>query len=157
MTNFVEVKNLVNFRVGINVPEIRLIRPIAPNSTVKIKRDDFEMALTYPGVMQLFDKGYLAVVNQDDRIEFNMQEPETEVDPVDLAGEKEIRDILISGTPFRIKKLCANASADRKEVIAQIAFSIPELTIDKMNILTEATGVDIMKGAAALRELQKED
>lgn len=149
----ITIKNLTTCDVGLRVPEIRLNRIIKKNDSIKMNKELFEEALTYPGIQPMIDQKIIGVVEEEARINLGLQWDNDEVNDSDLANANEIKKILSEGTPFAIKKLCTNASDNRKSDIAQIAFTLNTLSIDKIDLLTEYTGIDILAGIKATKEL----
>lgn len=153
----ITIKNLTTCEVGLRVPEIRLNRTIKKNESIKISKELFEEALTYPGIQPMIDQKIIGIVEQEARVDFGFEwDEDTSYSTEDLANEKEIRDILISGSDFSVKKLCQNASLGRKEDIAKIAFSVPSLSVSRIELISELTNIDILAGIKATKDLEKE-
>lgn len=149
--NKVGIKNISNRNVGLTVKDLRLHRVILPKQTIYLMKDVLEEALTYPGVQYLFTNKYLALNDVD----FGMDQgilTDEDVDKVDDAlvqknvqDEEEIKKIVNFGTDFELKKLLADETDARKQVIADIAATCEGLTMSKIDIINRLTGIDLNK------------
>ena len=149
--NKVGIKNISNRNVGLTVKDLRLHRVILPKQTIYLTKEVLEEALTYPGVQYLFDNKYLALND----INFGMEQgilTDEDVDKVDdvlvqknVQDEEEIKRVVNFGTDFELKKLLADETEARKQVIADIAASCEGLTMSKIDIIKRLTGIDLNK------------
>lgn len=149
--NKVGIKNISNRNVGLTVKDLRLHRVILPQQTIYLLKDILEEALTYPGVQYLFDNKYLALKD----VNFGMEQgilTDEDVDKVNdvlvqknVQDEEEIKKIVNFGTDFELKKLLADETDARKQVIADIAATCEGLTMSKIDIINRLTGIDLNK------------
>lgn len=149
--NKVGIKNISNRNVGLTVKDLRLHRVILPKQTIYLTKEVLEEALTYPGVQYLFDNKYLALND----VNFGMEQgilTDEDVDKVNdvlvqknVQDEEEIKRIVNFGTDFELKKLLADETEVRKQVIADIAATCEGLTMSKIDIINRLTGIDLNK------------
>jgi len=151
----VTIKNTTIGSVSILVPEIRLNRTIKQGDSVSIEKELFEEALTYPGVTELFEEKDLTVVGEEDRIELGLQNEAGEMKKEDESGFEEVKTILKSGTPLQVQNLLANATGARKELIVRAATEVPEVSLVKIDMITKATGIDVLNAIKAKKALEK--
>lgn len=149
--NKVGIKNISNRNVGLTVKDLRLHRVILPKQTIYLTKEVLEEALTYPGVQYLFDNKYLALNDVDFGMEQGILTDE-DVDKVNdvlvqknVQDEEEIKRIVNFGTDFELKKLLADETEARKQVIADIAANCEGLTMSKIDIIKRLTGIDLNK------------
>ncbi len=149
--NKVGIKNISNRNVGLTVKDLRLHRVILPKQTIYLTKEVLEEALTYPGVQYLFDNKYLALND----VNFGMEQgilTDEDVDKVNdvlvqknVQDKEEIKRIVNFGTDFELKKLLADETEARKQVIADIAANCEGLTMSKIDIIKRLTGIDLNK------------
>lgn len=151
MENKVEIKNITNRTVGITVEDLRLHRVLQPSQKIYLAKEVLQEALTYPGVMYLFQNKYLAMLDTDFALDEGVitedQVVETKEGHVqtNVQDEKEIREIINNGSDLELKKLMADESPERKAVIADIAATCEGLTLSKIDVIKRLSDIDLSK------------
>ena len=151
MENKVEIKNITNRTVGITVEDLRLHRVLQPSQKIYLAKEVLQEALTYPGVMYLFQNKYLVMLDTDFALDEGVitedQIVETKEGNVqtNVQDEKEIREIINNGSDLELKKLMADESPERKAIIADIAATCEGLTMSKIDVIKRLSGIDLSK------------
>ena len=147
----VTVKNISNRRVGIYVPDLRINRVILPGREISMEESLLEDALTYPGVTELFSKKYLIVEEIKEGIELGVIDESsvvtTDGKTVVECNEyfEQLKTIIESGTDFQLKKIVSQSNKYRQEVIAAAAAQSSGITLNKIEIIKNLTGIDLNK------------
>ena len=145
----VTVKNISNRRVGIYVPDLRINRVILPGREISMEESLLEDALT--GVTELFSKKYLIVEEIKEGIELGLID-ESSVVTTDgktvVEGSEDfeqLKTIIESGSDFQLKKILSQSNKYRQEVIAAAAAQSSGITLNKIEIIKNLTGIDLNK------------
>lgn len=148
----VTIKNISNRKIGISIPELRVSRSILPGREIKMEKDVLEEALTFPGVPELFSKKYLIVEEVNDAIDLDIVDGDKVVtdESGNLAIEgtedfEQLKTIIESGTDFQLKKLLSSENKYRQDVIAAAAAQSHGITLNKIQIIKDITGIDLQK------------
>lgn len=145
------IKNICGHKVGLIVRDLRLNRSIEPGKIIQVEKEKFEEALTYPGVQELFDRKYLAMTDTQEAVDLGVISEEDTVTEngkltqTGIEDAAEILKVLETGTDFQLKKLLQNQSDYRKEEIANIAAKSNKITLSKIEIIKNETGIDLQK------------
>ena len=147
MNERVIVTSMVNGIVGITMPNSR-IKKIWPKKGTKlpIEKDLLREAIYEPGVEYMFKKGILYIDDMDFKIELGL-EPEgakapTEIIPVD---EKYLNRVL-KLMPLSEMKVAINKMSDnQKKDLLDYAVKQNDNQLDRLGVLKELTGIDILK------------
>lgn len=147
MNERVIVKSMVNGIVGITMPNSR-IKKIWPKKGTKlpVEKDLLREAIYDPGVEYMFKKGILYIDDMDFKIELGL-EPEgaktpTEIIPVD---EKYLNRVLKLMPLSEMKAAINKMSDNQKKELLDYAVKQNDIQLDRLGVLKELTGIDILK------------
>ena len=147
MNERVIVTSMVNGIVGITMPNSR-IKKIWPKkgSKLPIEKDLLREAIYEPGVEYMFKKGILYIDDMDFKIELGL-EPQgakapTEIIPVD---EKYLNRVLKLMPLSEMKAAINKMSDNQKKELLDYAVKQNDIQLDRLGVLKELTGIDILK------------
>lgn len=147
MNERVIVTSMVNGIVGITMPNSR-IKKIWPKKGTKlpVEKDLLREAIYEPGVEYMFKKGILYIDDMDFKIELGL-EPEgaktpTEIIPVD---EKYLNRVLKLMPLSEMKAAINKMSDNQKKELLDYAVKQNDIQLDRLGVLKELTGIDILK------------
>lgn len=147
MNERVIVKSMVNGIVGITMPNSR-IKKIWPKkgTNLPVEKDLLREAIYDPGVEYMFKKGILYIDDMDFKIELGL-EPEgakapTEIIPVD---EKYLNRVLKLMPLSEMKAAINKMSDNQKKELLDYAVKQNDIQLDRLGVLKELTGIDILK------------
>ena len=90
------IKNLVNHRVGISIPELGLQKKWTKKGAIAtIPFDMLEQALWYAGVRTLFEKGSLYIESMQDKIDLGLEPADaTSPENIKVLSDIQIKNLL---------------------------------------------------------------
>lgn len=141
----ITIKNVCNHMIGIDVPELRMSRSIAPGKLIKMEKDLLEQALTYPGVPELFNRRYLHLVEQEITEEISNGYLEPQLSESDGMTEEEFVKIIETGTDLQFDKILREADPTKYDTIVSAALKAQNITLSKANLIKKVTGKDIFE------------
>ena len=147
MNERVIVTSMVNGIVGITMPNSR-IKKIWPKKGTKlpVEKDLLREAIYEPGVEYMFKKGILYIDDMDFKIELGL-EPEgakapTELIPID---DKYLKRVLKLMPLSEMKAAINKMSENQKKELLDYAVKQNDIQLDRLGVLKELTGIDILK------------
>ena len=147
MNERVIVTSMVNGIVGITMPNSR-IKKIWPKKGTKlpVEKDLLREAIYEPGVEYMFKKGILYIDDMDFKIELGL-EPEgakapTELIPID---DKYLNRVLKLMPLSEMKAAINKMSENQKKELLDYAVKQNDIQLDRLGVLKELTGIDILK------------
>ena len=147
MNERVLVTSMVNGIVGITMPNSR-IKKIWPKKGTKlpVEKDLLREAIYEPGVEYMFKKGILYIDDMDFKIELGL-EPEgakapTELIPID---DKYLKRVLKLMPLSEMKAAINKMSENQKKELLDYAVKQNDIQLDRLGVLKELTGIDILK------------
>lgn len=147
MNERVIVTSMVNGIVGITMPNSR-IKKIWPKKGTKlpIEKDLLREAIYEPGVEYMFKKGILYIDDMDFKIELGL-EPEGAKAPVELipVDEKYLNRVLKLMPLSEMKAAINKMSDNQKKELLDYAVKQNDIQLDRLGVLKELTGIDILK------------
>ena len=147
MNERVIVTSMVNGTVGITAPNSR-IKKVWPKKGTKlpIEKDMLREAIYDPGVEYMFKKGILYIEDMDFKIELGLEaegtKVPTEVIPVD---EKYLKRVLKLMPLSEMKTAIGKMSDNQKKELLDFAVEQNDIQLDRLNVLKELTGIDVLK------------
>ena len=147
MNERVIVTSMVNGTVGITMPNSR-IKKVWPKKGTKlpIEKDMLREAIYEPGVEYMFKKGILYIEDMDFKIELGLEaegtKVPTEVIPVD---EKYLKRVLKLMPLSEMKAAIGKMSDNQKKELLDFAVEQNDIQLDRLNVLKELTGIDVLK------------
>ena len=152
MDKKIYIKNISNHTIIVVNPMIRLRVQLRPTQRFPIKEEDFEILASDDGFIKMVRNKKLKVEDVDAGIEtglIDMEEVKTLENGTKVQEHTEdyleIRKILEKGTDFDCKELIKSSSKERCEMIAQIAMDSPNISYNKIRMISDASGIDIQK------------
>lgn len=140
----VALKSLVDYTVGVNLPEINFKRQFKKCGEVKqIPWDAMTELCSNYGVSRMLEEGILYVVDEQDRIDLGLQE-EAEKPAFIALTDLEVLKLLKSETPEKFAEVVAAQPTEQVKRIAHTAIKNKLTDYSKCNILKEACGIDIL-------------
>lgn len=153
------LENMINARVGINNPELKVKRTWEKKGAKKpITWETLQELFYDPGVEYMLEQGILYVDNEEARIALGLQPSEdnpeaTTVRKMDEAYLKR----LMGAMPFDEFKIeLANLTHEQIEMLVQYAIANECLDLSKTDELKKITGYDVVR-AVQLNRQDKEE
>ena len=147
MNERVIVTSMVNGTVGITMPNSR-IKKVWPKKGTKlpVEKDMLREAIYEPGVEYMFKKGILYIEDMDFKIELGLEaegtKVPTEVIPVD---DKYLNRVLKLMPLSEMKAAIGKMSDNQKKELLDFAVEQNDIQLDRLNVLKELTGIDVLK------------
>ena len=153
----VMVKNTINSRVGIDIPDLNFRRTWEKKNAVKPV--DFEIlsqAIYDPGVEYLFKEGILYIEDMDVKIALGLEsEGAKEPEIVVLSDQQKTRYLKV--TPLiEFKQLIGKLPYEQIHDLAQFAIEHEYTDFDKCEIIKSIIGIDIIKAIQLNRQNAEE-
>lgn len=147
MNERVIVTSMVNGIVGITMPNSR-IKKIWPKKGTKlpVEKDLLREAIYEPGVEYMFKKGILYIDDMDFKIELGL-EPEGAKAPTEIipADDKYLNRVLKLMPISEMKTAINKMSENQKKELLDYAVKQNDIQLDRLGVLKELTGIDILK------------
>lgn len=140
----VKVKSMVDYSVGISLPEIHFKRVFTKNG--EIKTIPFEImyeAVTSHGVRAMFDEGMLYIDNEQDRIDLGLQEEGSQPSFIPLT-DLEVLRALKSDPIDKFEEIIKKQPKEQIMRIANIAIKNKILDYGKCELIKHYCGVDVI-------------
>jgi hypothetical protein len=135
-----KVINKFNGTVGYAVPELGVRRTFYPKESKDIRFEELEKLSYTPGGEVLL-KDYLEITDEDIILALFNEKPEPEYH----YSEKEIRELLQSGTLDQFLDCLDFAPDAIKEMIKDLAVEMPLNDVEKRNAIAEKLGFNVTK------------
>lgn len=110
--------------------------------------------LSEPGVMIMFDKGIIRVVDKQDRVDLGL-EMEEEVVATSLSSS-EMLAILKENNPIKIKETLEGLAENQQKKFAQVAIENDIYSAGLAKFIKDYTGIDLLKAMQDYKA-EKED
>lgn len=147
MNERVIVTSMVNGTVGITMPNSR-IKKVWPKKGTKlpVEKDMLREAIYEPGVEYMFKKGILYIDDMDFKIELGLEAEGTKV-PTDIipVDDKYLNRVLKLMPLSEMKAAIGKMSDNQKKELLDFAVEQNDIQLDRLNILKELTGIDVLK------------
>lgn len=138
--------SMVDGRVGINVPDLRLKRLWEQKgSKKKVAFDVLQEAFYDPSVEYLIRQGMLYVDDKEARIALGLEENEEGAQPIQMLKDEEINRLLTVVPTFEFRQKMKELTKEQIKSIVDYAVKHEITAYDKCEILKEYSEVDIIK------------
>lgn len=142
-----KIKNLSNFRISIDLPNVRFKRDLMPHQESMVPDDVIEDFNYDPGCISLVQDGFLKIISDDEEVK--AQAPVT---TKKTASDVDVRKIVVDGTPRQLYDLLKNATPALKDLIVETAIKNNVVDPAKRNFIKAVTGVDILNALAITQD-----
>ena len=141
-----KIRNTVNHSVILLVDDLRLRREILPNQTINIDSEKFEEAMTYPGVKNLFRRGYLRAEGIDDEVREAMEDAGLSEEEINgYLSMDELVKAFEEEPVSKIKELLADGPVERHQFILEAMDQVKNLEFAKVKAVKDLLGVDYVQ------------
>lgn len=154
MEKKIKVKNLVNGRVGITLPDLRLnVNWDRKGQTRMIDFDILQEALYDYGTEYMFKEGMLGIDDMETKIALGL-EPEGATEPqfIKVLDDDQMKRMMTVMPIFEFKKEIE--TVPREQVLNLVDYAVQNeySDIKKCDILKEITGIDVISAIRLNRE-----
>lgn len=154
MEKKIKVKNLVNGRVGITLPDLRLnVNWDRKGQTRMIDFDTLQEALYDYGTEYMFKEGMLGIDDMETKIALGL-EPEGATEPqfIKVLDDDQMKRMMTVMPIFEFKKEIE--TVPREQVLNLVDYAVQNeySDIKKCDILKEITGIDVISAIRLNRE-----
>ena len=154
MEKKIKVKNLVNGRVGITLPDLRLnVNWDRKGQTRMIDFDTLQEALYDYGTEYMFKEGMLGIDDMETKIALGL-EPEGATEPqfIKVLDDEQMKRMMTVMPIFEFKKEIE--TVPREQILNLVDYAIQNeySDIKKCDILKEITGIDVISAIRLNRE-----
>lgn len=150
----IKVKNLVNGRVGITLPDLRLnVNWDRKGQTRMIDFDTLQEALYDYGTEYMFKEGMLGIDDMETKIALGL-EPEGATEPqfIKVLDDDQMKRMMTVMPIFEFKKEIE--TVPREQVLNLVDYAVQNeySDIKKCDVLKEITGIDVISAIRLNRE-----
>ena len=154
MEKKIKVKNLVNGRIGITLPDLRLnVNWDRKGQTRMIDFDTLQEALYDYGTEYMFKEGMLGIEDMETKIALGL-EPEGATEPqfIKVLDDDQMKRMMTVMPVFEFKKELE--TIPREQILNLVDYAIQNeySDIKKCDVLKEITGIDVISAIRLNRE-----
>ena len=148
----VAVKSMVNYSVGLNIPDLRFKRTFTKEGEIKtIDFDTLYEGVTMLGVRTLFEEGVLYIENKQDRIDLGLEE-EGQAEKFKILNHGQIIKLLRLDPIEKLEETLKTLPKEQVNRIAEVAIEEKFTDFDKCNLIKKYCGIDIISSVQMLNE-----
>ena len=148
--------NMVNRRVGIDVPDLRLSRVWERKGAKKpIDLDVLKEAFYDPGVEYLLREGILYIEDMDVKIELGLEE-DASSPTIIILNEDELKRYLTVMPVFEFRGKVNELGREQKLSLVDYAIENEHTNYEKCEILKELVEVDIIRAIQLKRDAERD-
>lgn len=148
--------NMVNRRVGIDVPDLRLSRVWERKGAKKpIDLDVLKEAFYDPGVEYLLREGILYIEDMDVKIELGLEE-DASSPTIIILNEDELKRYLTVMPIFEFREKVNELGREQKLSLVDYAIENEHTNYEKCEILKELVEVDIIRAIQLKRDAERD-
>lgn len=148
----VTVKSMVNYSVGLNIPDLRFKRDFTKEGETKaIDFDTLFEGVTSLGVRTLFDEGILYIDNKQDRIDLGLEE-EGQPERFKILNRGQILKLLKVDPASKLKETLETLPREQINRIAEVAIEEKFTDFEKCNVIKKFCGIDVMSSVQNINE-----
>lgn len=146
------VKSMVNYIVGLNIPDLRFKREFAKEGETKsIDFDTLLEGITSLGVRTLFEEGILYIENKQDRIDLGLEE-EGSPEKFKVLTRGQILKLLKVDPISGLQETLKISPKEQINRIAEVAIEEKFTDFDKCNLIKKFCGIDIISSVQNINE-----
>lgn len=148
----VTVKSMVNYTVGLTIPDLRFKREFTKEGETKsIDFDTLFEGVTSLGVRTLFEEGILYIENKQDRIDLGLEE-EGQEEKFKILNRGQILKLLKVDPISKLESTLEVLPREQVNRIAEVAIEEKFTDFDKCNVIKKYCGIDIISSVQNLSE-----
>lgn len=157
MNDKIYVKSMINGIVNISLPDLRFRKEWPRRGTrLPIDKNVLAEAIYDPGVENMLREGVLFIEDMNFKKEMGL-EPQDATAPVNIIelDEKLCARVVRLMPISELKNLLSKLSATQKQSLADYAINhYTELAFDRVEILSEACGIDILRAVQLKQQME---
>lgn len=145
--NRVIVTSMTSGRVGLVLPHLR-VNKIWPKKGAKqaIEKDLLRDAIYEPGVEYLFKHGMLYIEDMAFKIELGLEAEGTEKPTEIIPMEEKYLNRIVKLMPIvEMRQAIAKMNTNQKRELVDFASELKDISFDRMDVIKEMTGIDVIK------------
>lgn len=148
----VTVKSMVNYSVGLNIPDLRFKRDFTKEGETKaIDFDTLFEGVTSLGVRTLFDEGILYIDNKQDRIDLGLEE-EGQPERFRILNRGQILKLLKVDSVSKLQETLETLPREQINRIAEVAIEEKFTDFEKCNVIKKFCGIDVISSVQNMNE-----
>ena len=148
----VTVKSMVNYSVGLNIPDLRFKRDFTKEGETKaIDFDTLFEGVTSLGVRTLFDEGILYIDNKQDRIDLGLEE-EGQPERFRILNRGQILKLLKVDSISKLQETLETLPREQINRIAEVAIEEKFTDFEKCNVIKKFCGIDVISSVQNMNE-----
>lgn len=148
----VTVKSMVNYSVGLNIPDLRFKRDFTKEGETKtIDFDTLFEGVTSLGVRTLFDEGILYIDNKQDRIDLGLEE-EGQPERFRILNRGQILKLLKVDHISKLQETLETLPREQINRIAEVAIEEKFTDFEKCNVIKKFCGIDVISSVQNMNE-----
>lgn len=148
----VTVKSMVNYSVGLNIPDLRFKRDFTKEGETKtIDFDTLFEGVTSLGVRTLFDEGILYIENKQDRIDLGLEE-EGQPERFRILNRGQILKLLKVDPVSKLQETLETLPREQINRIAEVAIEEKFTDFEKCNVIKKFCGIDVISSVQNMNE-----
>lgn len=148
----VTVKSMVNYSVGLNIPDLRFKRDFTKEGETKaIDFDTLFEGVTSLGVRTLFDEGILYIDNKQDRIDLGLEE-EGQPERFRILNRGQILKLLKVDPVSKLQETLETLPREQINRIAEVAIEEKVTDFEKCNVIKKFCGIDVISSVQNMNE-----
>lgn len=148
----VTVKSMVNYSVGLNIPDLRFKRDFTKEGETKtIDFDTLFEGVTSLGVRTLFDEGILYIENKQDRIDLGLEE-EGQPERFRILNRGQILKFLKVDPVSKLQETLETLPREQINRIAEVAIEEKFTDFEKCNVIKKFCGIDVISSVQNMNE-----
>lgn len=148
----VTVKSMVNYSVGLNIPDLRFKRDFTKEGETKsIDFDTLFEGVTSLGVRTLFEEGILYIDNKQDRIDLGLEE-EGQSEKFKILNRGQILKLLKVDPVSKLQETLEIIPREQTNRIAEVAIEEKFTDFEKCNVIKKFCGIDVISSVQNMNE-----
>ena len=144
---YVVVTSMINGRVGLVVPHLRLNRVFPRKGTkVNLDKEILREAFYEPGVEYMFRQGILYIDDMPLKIELGLEEEGTEVPTaVTELNDKYLNRVAKLMPIMEMKQVIEKMNENQRQELIDYIIKQSDISFDRLEAVKKITGIDVIK------------